>query len=87
MGIESPVPLWRQTLRGFSRCAFQANEIAAAYHGRTAAFHVIAVLASGASAHVPRVLQRFAHRVEDAPRPDARLTAGRTASLPTHSYR
>ena len=28
MTDEKPVPLWRQMLRGFSQCAFQANEIA-----------------------------------------------------------
>jgi len=45
------MPLWRSALRGFSQCAFQANEItavlfiaaAAAYDLRMAAFYVISV--------------------------------------------
>ena len=30
-------PLWRQTLRGFSRCAFQANELSALFFSNAAA--------------------------------------------------
>jgi urea transporter len=55
MSSETPLPFWRQVLRGFSQCAFQANEIAGAlfvvavvvssWSGwRMAAFYVIAVL-------------------------------------------
>jgi urea transporter len=46
------VPFWRQFLRGFSQCAFQANEITglifvvavAVYNWRMAAFYVMSVL-------------------------------------------
>jgi urea transporter len=46
------VPAWRQVLRGFSQCTFQANEItgvllvaaAFAYHWRMGVFYVISVL-------------------------------------------
>jgi urea transporter len=47
-----PVPMWRQTLRGFSQCAFLANEIAAllfvaavaVFNWRMAIYYVIAVI-------------------------------------------
>jgi urea transporter len=46
------VPFWRQVLRGFSQCAFQANEIAgisfvvavAVFSWRMAAFYVVSVI-------------------------------------------
>jgi len=46
------LPFWRQVLRGFSQCAFQANEIAgilfvvavAVFNWRMAAFYVISVI-------------------------------------------
>jgi urea transporter len=52
MSNENKIPLWRQILRGFSQCAFQANEIAgllfiiavAVFNWRMAAFYVIAVV-------------------------------------------
>jgi urea transporter len=51
MSSETPLPFWRQALRGFSQCAFQANEITGAlfvvavavFNWRMAAFYVIAV--------------------------------------------
>lgn len=52
MTNENNIPLWRQILRGFSQCAFQANEIAgvlfivavAVFNWRMAAFYVVAVV-------------------------------------------
>ena len=52
MTDAKPVPLWRQMLRGFSQCAFQANEIAgllfvaavAVFNWRMAIYYVIAVV-------------------------------------------
>jgi urea transporter len=52
MTKDCKVPFWRQVLRGFSQCAFQANEIAgvafvvaaAVFNWRMAAFYVIAVV-------------------------------------------
>jgi urea transporter len=52
MTDEKSLPFWRQVLRGFSQCAFQANEIAGALfvvavavaNWRMAAFYVVAVI-------------------------------------------
>ena len=52
MNNENKIPLWRQIMRGFSQCAFQANEIAgllfiiavAVSNWRMASFYVIAVV-------------------------------------------
>src|SRR5947209_508112 len=52
MTNDSKVPYWRQVLRGFSQCAFQANDIAgilfvvavAVSNWRMAAFYVVAVI-------------------------------------------
>ena len=58
------IPLWRQMLRGFSQCAFQANEIAgilfvvavAVFNWRMAAFYVIGVVVGTLSARALRGL-------------------------------
>jgi urea transporter len=52
MTNDNTTPAWRQVLRGFAQCAFQANEIAgivfvvavAAFNWRMAAFYVISVV-------------------------------------------
>ena len=52
MTSDCKVPFWRQVLRGFSQCAFQANEIAgilfvvavAVFNWRMAAFYVVSVI-------------------------------------------
>ena len=52
------LPFWRQVLRGFSQCAFQANEIAgilfvvavAVSNWRMAAYYVVAVVIGTAAA-------------------------------------
>jgi urea transporter len=57
---DGAVPFWRQYLRGFSQCAFQANEITglifvaavAAYNLRMAAFYVMSVLIATVVAHL-----------------------------------
>jgi urea transporter len=49
---KTKLPFWRQTLRGFSQCAFQANEVAgvcciaavAVFNWRMAVFFVISVI-------------------------------------------
>jgi urea transporter len=54
------VPIWRQVLRGFSQCAFQANEITgllfvvavAVFNWRMAAFYVVAVIVGTLAARV-----------------------------------
>lgn len=54
------VPFWRQVLRGFSQCTFQANEFtglllvvaAFTYHWRMGVFYVISVLLGTATARV-----------------------------------
>jgi urea transporter len=54
------VPIWRQVLRGFSQCAFQANEITgflfvvavAVFNWRMAAFYVMAVIVGTLAARV-----------------------------------
>jgi len=60
-------PLFRQILRGFSQCAFQANEIAgvlfiaavAVFNWRMAAFYVLAVLVGTLTARVLRGIQEL----------------------------
>ncbi len=52
MTNDCKVPFWRQVLRGFSQCAFQANDIAgilfvvavAVFNWRMAAFYVVSVI-------------------------------------------
>ncbi|MFN0128583.1 MAG: urea transporter [Verrucomicrobiales bacterium] len=52
MNTDNQLPLWRQILRGFSQCAFQANEIAgvcfiaavAVFNWRMAIFFVVSVI-------------------------------------------
>ncbi len=52
MSTDNQLSVWRQILRGFSQCAFQANEITGAlfivavaiFHWRMGAFYVIAVV-------------------------------------------
>jgi urea transporter len=59
---EKPVPLWRQILRGFSQCAFQANEITglllvaavAVFNWRMAIYYVLAVVVGTLTARLLR---------------------------------
>jgi len=60
MNNDNKIALWRQIMRGFSQCAFQANEIAgllfiiavAVFNWRMAAFYVVAVVVGTLTARV-----------------------------------
>jgi urea transporter len=62
LSAAAPLPFWRRTLRGFSQCAFQADEITALFFIAAAtvfdwqmgAFYVIAVVVGTATAVVLR---------------------------------
>ena len=61
-GTTAAVPFWRQTMRGFSQCAFQSNEItgamfilaAAVSHWRMGAFFAISVVLGTLTARLLR---------------------------------